>query len=124
MITLDENIIGIWWVGGDTGDWLCAMRYQEEDGERFSVRMDYRFRYSTSDDPFDEEDQKNWYAFRSEIENKDKMMASIRDLAAICAQRPDYEPVVWEVLNEGDLDAFIEKWRSMPFVHTKEVPIH
>lgn len=121
MITVDEKIVGIWYVQTlDTQDWMAALREVEPDQK---YELIYRFRYysAESENPFDGKDKKNWYE-GTVSGTRHYCIGALRSVAeALVATGAVGQ--LYEVLNDDrDLKAFLKKYQDLPFVHMRMQP--
>jgi hypothetical protein len=123
MITFDEKIVGIWFLGTVNGhqDWLAALRELEPDRR---YELTYRFRYHDDDKVFDSKDRKNWY--RGEIANTRAFaIAGIREAVRQLASASDGKPCELMMNEERDVEKFFLEFEKLPFVFArmeKKVP--
>jgi len=111
MIHLNENLVGIWFVGLPGSDWLASI--SKVDGEATLV---YRFRYHVDDKSFDSEDRKNWYQCTIPASGVERLVDDVRTLAKLMELNGGEE--AYELLMEDfdDVDAFMDQFKQMPFV--------
>ena len=118
-IRIDESIRGIWYcvLMPDEQDFLLALNCIAEE----EYVITYRFRYYNSDDPFDDEDEKNWYsckgtgksgsfAYTGSNYMKEEIIAAIRIITSSMSEATEI------LRGNRSLDEFMEQ----DFVHTKE----
>lgn len=113
MITLDEKIVGIWFMNPMPGqDWMAAVNEIEPEAK---YKLTYRFRYYKDDKAFDSEDKKNWY--EGEVTGtRSYVIAAMRHVAQTLAEKSGEAGPVYEVLNDGDVQKFRRTLGDMPFV--------
>jgi hypothetical protein len=114
MIIFDEKIVGVWFLSVAPGvDWLAAVREVEPE---LKYELTYRFRYHKDDKSFDSKDEKHWYE-GTVSGTRNYVTMTIRSLAKEMRDRSGhYDRYSYELLNDGDLDAFMRKWQDAPFV--------
>lgn len=115
MIKLDEKTVGIWYMQTTpTSDWLCSIREIEPDAK---YELDYRFRYYEDDKAFDSKDRKSWY--KAEVTaTRHFAIVSIRTVANEM-HKAGATGEVYELINEGDFDAFSKKFLDAPFAYAR-----
>ncbi len=119
MIMMDDTIRAIWYISLTANqDWLLGL-HEEEDQFVFH----YRFRYYSSDDPFDKNDKKNWYSGRIQKNHKNGTLPNVvkhmRELFALLEEKTG-EKGYELIRGEGDFDTFLEEFKTLPFVHMSE----
>lgn len=112
MMTLDEKIVGIWYLTTifNHQDWMAAVR-EIEPNQKYELK--YRFRYYKDNKQFDSEDKKNWYE-GTFTGTRSYVIAAIRFTAKELEKRADGD--LYELLNEHGLDQFMREFEKMPFV--------
>lgn len=120
MIEFTERTIGVWYCELDgSQDYLCSVWRTEEGG----LVCKYRFRYYVDDKSFDSDDKKNWYEMelkKSDFAAEQHLIANMRmvvDLLGKSSGGETYELM----MDDGGIDAFIERFKDMPFASTKEI---
>ena len=111
-IKLDENTRGIWYCQTIPGEQDFLLSLRRLDDERYKI--DYRFRYYHSDDPFDEEDKKSWYMAEIAGRSEEEIVNGIRIMFRIF-------PSDFIELLRGDrpLEEFMEEFMEQDFVHAQ-----
>ncbi|HEV8189491.1 MAG TPA: hypothetical protein VGP83_17180 [Pyrinomonadaceae bacterium] len=117
MILFDEKIVGAWFVVlAEDVDWLAGLREITPDSD---YEMTYRFRYYKDEKPFDSTDEKSWYELKAKG-TRAYMIASVRLIVQeLIARSKLPKPYSFELLNDGDLHAFMRKWQDAPFVFAR-----
>lgn len=122
MVTLDETIVGIWYVQmNEVSDWLASI--STIPGEQDKHALVYRFRYYTDAEgaAFDSDDIKSWY--RGLITgNRERVIEVMREAALLMSAIstvPDVTP--YECIHSGTMDEFMDAFSKLPFVHMKIV---
>jgi hypothetical protein len=126
-IELDENILGIWYAqtGGDHGhdDFMMSLSRCPE-----GLAMLNRTRKSTSNDPWDDKDEKQWSRFVTRSADVEKAIDVCRtivaDVVLLAIKMNNLEPpgVVHELLRGGmSLDEYTKRLLELPFAHQKRV---
>jgi len=115
-IEIDESIVGIWYAALDgKSDFLMSVNTTDE-----GWKIIYRFRYYHSDDPFDQEDVKNW--FSATVSNKNisemGMIKSTNKLFALLKDKAK-GPCTVLLRGEGTFEQFMDEFLELPFVHQK-----
>jgi hypothetical protein len=119
MITMDSRIVGVWYMQTTpTSDWMAGVSEVVPDKE---YELNYRFRYYDGDqkkDTFEDGDTKHWYGGTIH-ETRENVIAGVR----MCAKQMETLAVgqLYEYLNHGDIDEFMERFMKAPFVHAKKV---
>jgi hypothetical protein len=101
-------------------DWLLGIT--EEDDV---WHCEYRFRYYHSDDPWDQEDVKNWYSMKvsKDRETLNKVISVTREMVTILEEQCSNK--AYELIRgEGTFDEFMEEFTKLPFVHCKTEAVH
>ena len=119
-IELNESIRGIWFctLVPDEQDFLLSLARIAEKHSKIT----YRFRYYNSSDPFDEDDEKNWYSGEVTGQNEAEAITTIHDtfMPIISAINGNAE-FTGIIRGDRSLDEFIAKFMEQDFVHTKSV---
>lgn len=116
MITCDEKVVAIWFINTtETQDWMACLREVKPEEE---YELIYRFRYYKDDKAFDSEDEKSWYKGRI-TGTRAYVLASTRAVAKIMEEFAAGK--LYELVNEGDYEAFVKKFMDAPFVYAKQV---
>jgi hypothetical protein len=113
MITMDEKIVGVWFVSTvpNKQDWMAGVRELEPDAK---YELTYRFRYYKDDKVFDSEDKKNWYRAMLTGRTRSYVIASTREVARTLAEVNGQK--MFELLNEDrDAERFHREFMKMPF---------
>ena len=115
MMTLDEKIVGIWYLVTiqNHQDWMAAIREIEPDKK---YELTYRFRYYKDDKAFDSEDKKNWYSGIC-TGTRSYVIACISFTAKQLELKADGE--LYELLNDHGYDKFIREFQDAPFVYMR-----
>jgi hypothetical protein len=119
-IEITKNLVGMWQMPFDGGDWLGAVEHK--DGE---YKLIYRFRYHMDDKVgMESEDKKNWYEGKVSAESDDEIVHAMRRVVQelqTVMQAVSGEPLeVTEILmKDDDVDAFVEELTSQEFAHTQ-----
>jgi hypothetical protein len=118
MMKFDKKTVGVWFlVTTEKQDWLATLSEVEPNAK---YELTYRFRYYSPEsvDPWDGKDRKSWYS---------GVVNGTRE-AAITGLREVGNALVLfgaighldEVLNEGDFEDFIRRFRARPWVFSRE----
>jgi hypothetical protein len=115
-LVIDEKMVGIWYLHTlPTQDWMATVRELVPD-EKYELT--YRFSYYKDDKVFDSDDKKNWY--RGEVSGtRNYVILSLRSAAKMLAMVAVGK--VYELLNDGDLKEFMNKFQDAPFVFMRQV---
>lgn len=126
MIELNPSVVAIWFLGGGAPrDWMACLSRLPDD----RLKLTYRIRYYDSQDPgndaFSGKDKKKWSGWvtktpvlASEFEEHiTNVRAAAVSLADAGFQPPGYK--LYEVVNNGDFEAFVKKFLEMPFIHAR-----
>ncbi len=114
MITLSENVVGIWFLGFGTVDLLFHM---ERAGEDF--RLAYRFRYYVDDKTHNSEDVKNWYEALITEGTEEQAIEGVRQTIAMATSKREPEEAYELLMGDKTMDEFMEEFMALPFVHGK-----
>jgi hypothetical protein len=122
MITIDENLLAIWWIalpsmakpGTNEADLLCSLARRSPE----ECEIIYRFRYYETKGAWDGLDRKNWYdgvVKQQPEEIIPHLRAMFEKLSALAGGSKVFEIV------RGDMTIpqFIDEFAKMPFVHMK-----
>lgn len=113
-----DYLLGIWFVGWGTGDWMAAIK--RGDGPEFQLQ--YRFRYYEDQKAFDSDDRKSWYRGTLTDTNEDIVIKKINLIAATIAQsRQEADVLNDHVLVRGGTEKFLEAMKGKDWMHLKSV---
>jgi len=114
MIELDDTVQVMWFVFFPPHNDFMAVVQRIDDTRG---RLTYRFRYSDSDEPFDDNDVKSWYRLTGPT---DELISRMRMVTQAMAEGAMVER--WELeRGTATLDQFTEQLMALPFIHTKNV---
>lgn len=127
MISLTPNVIAIWFLcGGYPRDWMACLSRREDGHGELTYRIRYYDKEDPGNDPHSGKDKKSW---RTSITRDPITEASIADqikdvreaaqaMADVGFQPPGYK--LYEVVNNGDFEAFVAEFLKLPFVHARD----
>lgn len=110
----DDYLLGIWFVGWGTGDWMATAKRTKDMG----FEIEYRFRYYEGPDPWDGKDSKNWYKAATPETDEEKVIAAMDGVWGIIANRPDKE-ITDRILIRGGSEKFIKAIQGKSWFHIK-----
>ncbi len=118
MMELDQKIVGVWFMRtAQSQDWVCAVREIEPD-RKYEIVCLFRYHAAEeSSDPFDGKDTKSWYKATGSG-TRAYVIAAVRMVAHIMFEAGALEEP-YELLNEGDFEAFKKKFFDAPFVFAR-----
>jgi hypothetical protein len=118
-IVFDEKTVGVWYLKpAPDMDWLASVREIEPQAV---YEFKYRFRYYKDEHAFDSKDRRNWYE-GSIYGTRSFVIAGIRQAAKTLLQSGES---YYELLNDGDIDAFFRRFQDAPFVFARmETKVH
>jgi len=115
-INFDESIRAIYYASlNENSDWMLGINEEEE-----YWHIQYRFRYYHSDDPWDQEDKKNWYEIRvSKTDSLASVIETVNEMFKIIEETADGD--CYKLLRgEGTHKQFFTEFEKLPFVHKRE----
>jgi hypothetical protein len=117
-ITIDENIVGIWYVSTlPNQDWMAGLSELEAEKK---YKLVYRFRYYKDDKVFESKDTKSWYE-GAVTGTRHYCIAAIR-MVAKGLDAAGQNKGVYELLNDdGDMKKFWRTFQNAPFAYARMV---
>lgn len=119
MITLDEKVVGIWFLTTTpTQDFLATIREIKPEEE---YELVYRFRYIKDEKPFDSDDEKHWYRGVT-TGTKNFVVKGFREVLRQMKEVGGAVGEVYELLmnEEKDIAAFMREFEKAPFVYVRQ----
>ena len=122
-IKLDNDTIGVWFLRvAHDQDFTGALAPVES-----GLELTYRFRYYRGDQSkqFEEsEDVLNFYKVTMPGHDRDQGIAKVREILNMLLEKrghPELGPI-YEVINDGDMDAFITEFMQQDWTRAKWEP--
>lgn len=112
---LSENTVGVWFIALTSEQDFLLTITDLCDG-KFDIT--YRFRYYNGPDAWDNADVKHWYTMIAP-DTREGVIGVVKAMVSALAAKAKTE-IVYEIINNGDFDNFMERFMAAPFVHTRE----
>lgn len=111
---VDEKTVAMWFARIEEDSDLVAGLREVVENEKYE--LEYRFRYYKDDKIFGSDDVKNWYK-GTVAGTRNYALIGCRESFRLLTEAAGHR--LYEVLNEGDLEAMLKKMEQIPMVHMK-----
>lgn len=116
MVTIDDTILGFWYVELRNGNWMASLHRRPE-----GMLLKYRFRYYKDNKAFDSQDEKSGYTVTHPGQSPEviqTLIQTVRDLIAHLKITDATDS--WELLRgTSTTGQFTEQFLALPFVHQR-----
>ncbi len=117
----DDYIIAFWFASNKNKDNAQYILIKRDNEYIFEFRM----RYSKSDDPFSNKDEKNFYSYSIDSKEKsEKEVIELINLIFVECIKNGYDDIVDHFLVHGDRMKFLEIAKTKDYIHIKTKKVH